>query len=89
MLLILSREEVQKRIPYTLVCETREGARWNTRRRRRLWNALFTEAEKKACTKLFRDARNWTLVKGVPNTVRMEPKTISLWDRLGVFCQSL
>lgn len=89
MLLALSRDTVRERIPYALVCETREGARWNTSRRRRLWNALFTEAEKKACTRLFRDARNWTFVKGVPDTVRMAPKTIDLWDRLGIFCQSL
>lgn len=89
MMLTLSKDTVRERIPYGLVCETREGARWNSSRRRRLWNALFTKQEQKACSRLFKTAYCWTLVKGVPETVRMTPKTLEMWDRLGVFCLSL
>ena len=50
VMLQLEREDIYKEIPFGVVCEAREGARWNTGRRKRLWDETFTEKEKEAGT---------------------------------------
>ena len=88
-MLKFSRDEIQKEIPYMVICEAHEGARWNTGRRKRLWNEWFTEQEKEASTRIFRLARSWALVKGAPKTLTLTPATLALWRKLGDFCASL
>lgn len=85
----LTRDEIRARIPYALICETRDGARWGTSRRRRRWAEEFTEQEKSASTRLFSLAHQWYLVKGVPDKVVMSAGTLALWEKLGAFCGSL
>lgn len=41
----LTHEEAQSYLAYALICETMEGAFWNSGRRRRLYSKTFTEAE--------------------------------------------
>lgn len=89
MMLVLSREEVHREIPYAVICETREGSAWNTCRRRRLWNGMFTKAEKEAATRLFRMAHRWYLTTGVPEEVTMTMSTMRLWQKLGEFCSAI
>ena len=84
--LVLNRDEIQKQIPYAVVCETMSGARWNTSKRKRLMKERFTEAEIKTISGLHNTSRTWHLVKGVPEEVRMTPKTLELWHRLAAFC---
>ena len=48
VMLRLEREDIYKEIPFSVICEAREGALWNTGRRKRLWDELFTEKEKEA-----------------------------------------
>lgn len=86
---VFTYTEIQQHLPYAVICEAREGSRWNTMRRRRMWNAEFSESEKRAATSIFRQAHNWYLVKGVPESVRMSGKTLGLWIKLGNFCASL
>lgn len=86
---VFTHAEIQQHLPYAVICETREGSRWDTMRRRRMWNAEFSDSEKKAATAIFRQARNWYLVKGAPDSVRMSGKTLGLWLKLGNFCASL
>lgn len=81
-----TRDEVERLIPYRIVCETRESSVWDTMRRRRNWAAIFPESERNACKRLFSQAHTWYLVKGVPDTVTMSVKTYNLWQKLGVFC---
>lgn len=85
----LDREEIQDKIPYALVCVTRFGRTWDTLRRKRRWKEEFTESERKSAGKLFDLARQWYLGKGVPDSVKMTPGTLSLWGKLGDFCSSL
>ena len=87
--IVFDREEVQRRIPYALVAETMGGSRWGTGRRKRLWSQQFTEAEREKAGKLHAQARDWYLVHGVPEEVKMTPKTILLWDKLAEFCACL
>lgn len=87
--LVLTSEEVHGNIPYAMVCMTRFGAYWNTMRRKRRWKAEFTEQEREAATKLFNLSYRWTLVTGVPDEVKMTPKTYALWMKLGDFCSSI
>ena len=54
--LSLSRDDVNRMIPYGLIASTRYGGRWNTRRRLNLWNATFPESEQKAASRLFSTA---------------------------------
>lgn len=87
--LTLSSDEVHEKIPYALVCMTRYGAHWDTGRRKRLWDENFSEAEKKAATRLFNQSHRWTLTTGVPETVKMSVATFALWMKLGDFCASV
>ena len=88
--LVFSASEINDRIPYALICQTRYGARWNTAKRKRLWVEMFTEAERNAAnTRLFRQAYGWHLGKGVPEEVRMCTSTYMLYKKLGEFCAML
>lgn len=89
IMLVLTREEVERELPYKLICETMCGARWDTRTRRQRWSAEFTEAERRACAKLKSQAYSWYLKTGVPDEVQMTLGTLGLWERLGNFCAAL
>lgn len=89
MMLVLSREDVHREIPYAVICETRDGTAWNTGRRRRLWKQTFTEAERDAATRLFRAAHRWYLTTGIPDEVTMTLSTMKLWQKLGEFCAAI
>lgn len=84
-----SHDEINREIPYAVVCEAREGVRWDTGRRRRRWLAEFSEKEREAASRLFSLAHRWYLLKGVPREVLMTPETYNLWTKLGAFCASL
>lgn len=89
LMMILTSKEVHANIPYSLICMTRYGARWDTMRRKRLWKTEFTDSEREAASKLFSKSHNWTVGKGVPNEVKMTIKTFELWQKLGDFCASI
>lgn len=84
--LILNRDEIQKQIPYAVVCETMSGARWNTGRRKRLMKQCFTQTEIDAIYRMHKQARTWHLVKGVPDELRITPHILALWNLLAAFC---
>lgn len=86
IMMVFDHDEIKKEIPYDLICETHEGGRWNTFRRKRLWNDMFTEKEQKACGRLFRQAKSWSLVKGAPESLMLTADTLLLWKKLGNFC---
>lgn len=88
-ILTFARKEIQSQIPYALICETMEGSRWNTGKRRRLMSEQFTESEIKKSYELRKKAYSWHLVKGVPEKVRMSPNTFYMWHKLGDFCAQL
>ena len=75
IMLVMTHEEVNENIAYNLICFTRYGSAWDTGRRRRAWLADFTEEERRAAGRLFKQARNWTVGRGVPYTVQMSRKT--------------
>ncbi|MGN9098068.1 hypothetical protein [Flintibacter porci] len=87
--LVLTSEEVNATIPYALVCMTRFGSHWETGYRRRRWLEEFTEQEREASARLFKQSRQWLLATGVPETVRMTPQTFALCAKLGKFCDSV
>lgn len=90
MYIELTQEEIQRKIPYAMVCEGMCGASWNTGRRKRLMKETFTEEEIAKLSKLKAQAYSWYLVKGVPmNGVKMTLGTLALWQKLGDFCASL
>lgn len=85
----LTVEEVRANIPYDLICMVRYGSAWDTGRRRRAWLANFTEEERRAACRLFKQARGWTVGRGVPDKVTMTEKTFCLWRKLAEFCASI
>lgn len=89
IMLVMTHEEVNENIAYNLICFTRYGSAWDTGRRRRAWLADFSESEREAAGRLFRMAHNWTVGRGVPDTVQMSRKTFNLWQKLGDFCASI
>ena len=89
IMLVFDRDEIEKEIPYAMICETRYGRLWETARRRRMWVEMFTESERKLASKLFQQAHSWYLIKGLPNEQRMLPNTYRLWWKLAEFCASL
>lgn len=86
---ILTHEEINRTIPYAVICEARYGSRWDTMHRKRRWKEEFTDAERNAARKLFSKAHLWTLVKGAPEELHMKASTYLLWQKLGDFCASL
>jgi hypothetical protein len=89
MIIEMTSDEIRKRIPYALICETRNGAGWDTGKRRRLWKAQTDEASRRRFARLFRIADDWTLMHGVPDTYRMRMSELSDWDFLASFCCNL
>ena len=87
--LVLSKADIERQLPYALICETRYGSRWNTSQRKRRWTAEFTEAERKAASRIFAQCHTWYLVKGTPDEVKMSMSTYGLWEKLAGFCYSL
>ena len=85
----LTAEEVYVNIPYSMICMTRYGCRWDTGRRRRAWLNDFSVSERKAASRLFQLAHRWSVVEGVPAIVRMSESTFGLWQKLGEFCASI
>ena len=65
------------------------GSAWDTGRCRRAWLADFTEEERRAACRLFKQARGWTVGRGVPDEVTMTEKTFRLWRKLAEFCASI
>lgn len=87
--MLLTADEIQKNIPYQLICQTRYGSIWNTMRRKLKWNDEFTDDEKLKAERLFSQAHSWSVGKGIPNTVRMNLTEYALWDKIGRFCCEL
>ena len=85
----LTVEEVRANIPYDLICMVRYGCTWSSGRCRRAWLTDFSESEREAAGRLFCMAHNWTVGRGVPDTVQMSRKTFHLWQKLGDFCASI
>ena len=85
----LTSDEVHEQIPYSMICMTRYGSRWDTMHRRRRWTKEFTEAEREAARRIFSRSHDWTLGRGVPNNVMMSVGTYRLWQKLGDFCASI
>jgi hypothetical protein len=89
MEIIFTKEEIQKHIPYQMLCQTRYGRFWNTMRRKQMWDKAFTKAEMEEAEKLFRQCHTWYVGNGIPETVRMNLATCNLWNRLVEFCYEL
>ena len=89
LMLVMSNEEVKANIAYSLICFARYGSAWNTGRRRRAWMANFTEDERRAAGRLFRQTHDWTVGRGVPDKVTMSMETFRLWQKLAEFCASI
>lgn len=85
----LTAEEIHREIPYSTVCMGRYGSSWNTMHRKRRWAEEFTESDRAAARRLFAQAHDWTVGRGVPDTVLMSWKTFHLWQKLGDFCASI
>lgn len=89
LMLVFTADEIRREIAYPLICEVMYGATWDTGTRRRRWAAEFTEAERKACSRLRNQAHRWYLTTGVPDEVTMSHDTLKLWYKLEAFCASL
>lgn len=89
MMVEFNRDDIQKRLPYMLLCETHSSSRWQTGRRKRLYLEQFTEQERKAADRIFAQARHWAMVTGAPENVTMSIRTAELWEKLAQFCAEL
>ena len=87
--IIMDRDEVIAHIPYAVICETREGAKWCGRKLMERFEKEFTPEERVEANYLFLLAHKWYLMTGVPETVRMTAKTMALWLRLAEFCSKV
>jgi len=87
--IVLNRDEINRNIPYAIVCETMSGAHWNTGKRKRLMKEQFTQSEIEAVYRLHKQAHSWYLVKGVPDELRITPHILALWHKLANFCCQL
>lgn len=83
----LSHDDVQNELAYALICETMEGAYWNSGRRRRMFSKAFTRSEQQRISNIKAKAHKWYLVTGVPEKVRMSYDNYLLWQRLATSVQ--
>lgn len=67
----LTHDDVQNELAYALICETMEGAYWNSGRRRRMFSKAFTRSEQQRISNIKAKAHKWYLVTGVPEKVRI------------------
>ncbi len=88
-IITLTADEVNRNIPYALVCMTRYGKDWKSGRRKRRWEEEFDEEEREDAERLFVLSHRWLLVTGVPETVQMTAEDFCLWIKLGRFCSSV
>lgn len=84
--IVLSRDEINRQIPYGVVCVGMSSSRWNTGKRKRLMKQRFTETEIDAIYRLHKQAYDWYLRKGVPEELRITPHILALWHKLAAFC---
>lgn len=82
----LSYDEIQRYLPYGLICETLESSAWGTRRRKKLWKEMFNSSEKESARRIFAQAHNWYLKTGAPDSIVMSVKTYDLWQKIADFC---
>lgn len=68
----LTHDDVQNELAYALICETMEGAYWNSGRRRRMFSKAFTRSEQQRISNIKAKAHKWYLVTGVPEKVRIK-----------------
>lgn len=66
IMLVMTHEEVDTNIAYSLICFSRYGSAWDTGRRRRAWLANFTEEERRAACRLFKQALAGPLAEAFP-----------------------
>lgn len=86
---ILEREDIEKILPYSMICMSRYGAVWSRSSVQKRFKEEFTEKERKDADSIFRLAHRWLLVTGTPEEARMTGETFSLWLKLGEFCSSI
>ena len=86
---ILEREDIQQNIPYAIIAETIGRSCWNTGKCKRLKKEFFTREEIANLPRIYKYARDWYLIKGVPDSIRLRPNTIELFVKLGEFCSQL
>ncbi len=89
LMITYSHDEIQEELPYEIIGETASRSIWETGKRKRLWDAAFSENEKEACRRIIRQAKSWLLGKGVPEEITMSLKTRELWYRLADLCFQL
>lgn len=89
MKLVFTRDEIERNIPYAMICESRYGSSWDTMRRKRAWKFQFTESEQRTADKLFKLAHTWYLVKGLPDEYEMTFEKYELWGKIARFCAEL
>lgn len=86
---VLTDEEVNRNIPYNMICQTRYSRIWNTMHRKIRWNKEFSEIERFKAEKIFCQAYKWSVGYGLPESVRFDLVTYDLWKKIERFCCSL
>lgn len=84
--IVMDRDEINQNIPYPVVAETMSGSRWDTGKRKRMMKERFDETEINAIYRMYKQARQWYLIKGVPDELRITPHILALWHKLASFC---
>lgn len=90
LLIHMTHDDIRRKLPYAIIAETTSRSIWNTGRRKRMFVAEFTEAERRRCAEIRRQAYSWALVRGVPmKGVTMSMATYDTWQKFGNFCGRL
>ena len=84
--IVMNGDEIRENIPYPVIAETMSCSRWNTGKRKRMMSEQFTDVEINAIYRIHKQARQWYLVKGVPDELKITPHILVLWHKLASFC---
>ena len=79
-------EEIKRHLGYDLICCSIGSSLWDTGKVKRPFMQNFTPEERKQVGQIYRKARTWYLVKGLPEKVELFEDEYKLWQKLRDFC---
>ena len=82
-------EYVRQNIPYQIITETTSMSIWETGRRRRLYNQMFNETERRSLHEIIKTARRFAFRCIPADGMKASAHTLGLWRRLADFCAML
>ena len=85
----MDMEDILERLDYTEIYETMRSQKFKSGVVQGLYKFLFTERERKVCSKIFDRCKEYYFNGGVPEKLTVYVEEKLLWKRLRDFCMTV